>query len=212
MLANTKTPHEVKHRMSGDERRAQIVSTAFDLFAQNGFRGTTTRELAHAVGVSEPVLYQHFPNKKELYTAIVQHMIEVGSAEFCGRMEAVLNEADERASLQRLGELVMAWYLDDPRMIRLLLFSALEGHELAEIWHTQVVTAFFAPFEAKLARLADVGRLKKMEPTVLMRSFVGMVAHYSLITILFKHRQFDLDRKATVARFVDIFISGAERR
>ena len=212
MLANTKSGHDAKSRMSGEERRAQIVRMAFDLFAQNGFRGTTTRELAHAVGVSEPVLYQHFPNKKELYTAIVQHIIEADAVESCSRMESILSEGDERRVLQRLGEMILAWYLDDPRIIRLLLFSSLEGHELAEIWHEQVLTAFFAPFDGRMAGWVEEGRLKKMEPTLLTRAFVGMIAHYATVTVVFKHALLPLSREETVARFVEIFISGAERR
>jgi TetR/AcrR family transcriptional regulator len=212
MLANTKAIQEVKHRMSGGERRAQIVSTAFDLFAQNGFRGTTTRELAHAVGVSEPVLYQHFSNKRDLYTAIVEHLIEQESHRFEDQLQAVLREEEVRPFLQAFGELVLAWYLEDQRLPRLLMFSALEGHELAQIWHERAMALFFAPVNEKVDRLVEAGQLKKMEPTVLTRSFMSMVAHYGLVTIIFKLPQFELSREETVARFVELFLSGAERR
>ncbi len=198
--------------MSGGERRAQIVGTAFDLFAQGGFRGTTTRELAHAVGVSEPVLYQHFSNKRDLYTAIVEHLIEQETHRFAERLEAVLREEEVRPFLQAFGELVLAWYLEDARLPRLLLFSALEGHELAEIWHERAMAIFFAPVNEKVDRLVEAGRLKKMEPTVVTRAFMSMVAHYGLVTIVFKLPQFDMSREEAVARFVDIFLTGAERR
>ncbi len=198
--------------MSGGERRALIVRTAVDLFAQSGFRGTTTRELAHAVGVSEPVLYQHFSNKKELYTAIVEHIVEQEEQRFTERLEAVLREEDERAFLQGIGELVLAWYMDDPRFARLLMFSALEGHELAEIWHERAMAIFFAPVNEKVDRLVEAGRLKKMEPIVVTRAFMSMVAHYGLVTIVFKLPEFEMSREEAVARFVDIFLSGAERR
>ena len=59
-------------RLSSQQRRSAILGTAIRLFAERGFRGVTTRELAAAVGVSEPVLYQHFPSKKELYSAIIE--------------------------------------------------------------------------------------------------------------------------------------------
>ena len=47
-------------RMRSVERRAAIVRSASRLFAEKGFSGATTRELASALAVSEPVLYQHF--------------------------------------------------------------------------------------------------------------------------------------------------------
>jgi AcrR family transcriptional regulator len=198
--------------MSGGERRAQIVRTAFDLFAKDGFRGTTTRELASAVGVSEPVLYQHFANKKELYTAIVQDLCEHGLEQFGDRLDAALREEDERVCLQRLGELVLSWYVDDPRLIRLLLFSALEGHELAEIWHQQAFAMFFKPFIEKLERTAEAGRLKDVGAEVLARAFVGMVGHYGMVTAVFKYPEFRMSHEEAVSKFVEIFLTGAGRR
>jgi len=61
----------MSRRVTGFERRQQIIDTAATLFAQKGFRGTTTREIAQAVGVSEAALFKYFVNKKELYTAII---------------------------------------------------------------------------------------------------------------------------------------------
>ncbi len=67
-----------KHRMPSGERRVAIVNAAIRLFSQNGFRGTTTKQLAQAVGVSEPVLYMHFATKSELYSAIIENLAERG--------------------------------------------------------------------------------------------------------------------------------------
>src|SRR5436190_21741928 len=97
-------------RMSSDDRRAQILRTACELFAQKGFRGTTTRELAAAVGVTEPVLYEHFKTKKDLYSAIIE-------AEACNGVE-LLNElrdkfqtaADDLGFFQTLAEEIVNWY------------------------------------------------------------------------------------------------------
>jgi len=60
-----------KKRMSADERRAQIVEVATALFAQKGFKGTTTREIAAKAGISEAIIFRHFSKKEDLYTAIV---------------------------------------------------------------------------------------------------------------------------------------------
>ena len=59
-------------RLSSQARRAAILDAAVRLFSEKGFRGVTTRELAAAVGVSEPVLYQHFETKRDLYHAIIE--------------------------------------------------------------------------------------------------------------------------------------------
>ncbi len=57
-------------RLSAEERRESILTAARKVFAEGGFRGTTNRGLAEAAGVSEALLFQHFPDKEALYTAM----------------------------------------------------------------------------------------------------------------------------------------------
>src|SRR6184192_4135585 len=61
-------------RLDSDERRQAIVDTAVPLFARKGFAGTTTRELAEAAGISEALLFRHFPSKQLLYREILQQV------------------------------------------------------------------------------------------------------------------------------------------
>jgi AcrR family transcriptional regulator len=58
-------------KISGEARRAEIIRTARDVFVEKGFHRTTTRELAEAAGVSEALLFKHFPSKEALYKAIL---------------------------------------------------------------------------------------------------------------------------------------------
>src|SRR5436190_21047169 len=57
-------------RLSAEQRREAIVTAALPLFARKGFANTTTRELAEAAGVSEALIYKHFPSKESLYAEI----------------------------------------------------------------------------------------------------------------------------------------------
>lgn len=57
-----------------DERRRTIMAAAVDCFAQKGFYGTTTHEIAQWVGISQPYLYRLYPNKEALFAAAVDHV------------------------------------------------------------------------------------------------------------------------------------------
>src|SRR5438445_5109030 len=57
-------------RLHSEERRAAIIKAVRMVFAEKGFDGTTTRELAEAAGVSEALLFKHFPNKEALFSAM----------------------------------------------------------------------------------------------------------------------------------------------
>src|SRR5260370_21744756 len=59
-------------RLDSDERRKVMVAAAVPLFARKGFTGTTTKELAEAAGISEALLFRHFPSKKNLYGEILR--------------------------------------------------------------------------------------------------------------------------------------------
>lgn len=58
-------------RLRAPERRAQLLETALPVFARCGYVGTGTRDLARAAGVTEPVIYRHFPSKAALFCALV---------------------------------------------------------------------------------------------------------------------------------------------
>src|SRR5438105_8817866 len=57
-------------KLSAEERRAAIIQAVRRVFAEKGYDGTTTRELAQAAGVSEALLFKHFPNKEALFEAM----------------------------------------------------------------------------------------------------------------------------------------------
>src|ERR1700676_5183059 len=59
-------------KLSSEERRAAILKAVGRVFAERGFDGTTTRALADAAGVSEALLFKHFPNKEALFSAMQQ--------------------------------------------------------------------------------------------------------------------------------------------
>lgn len=60
----------ILQKLSAEERRAAIVRAVRRVFAEKGFHATTTRELADAAGVSEALLFKHFPTKEALFTAM----------------------------------------------------------------------------------------------------------------------------------------------
>src|SRR3954465_15806697 len=58
-------------RLPRGARRAQLLQAAQEGFVANGFHAAAMDEIADAAHVSKPVLYQHFPGKRELYLALL---------------------------------------------------------------------------------------------------------------------------------------------
>lgn len=62
----------MKKRMTAEERRLSIIKAAQRAYAQYGFFGTTTRDLAREAGVSEALLFKHFATKDDIYFAMLE--------------------------------------------------------------------------------------------------------------------------------------------
>jgi len=196
----------MRTRMKGDQRRASIVAEAIRLFAEKGFRGATTRELAAALGVTEPVLYQHFKTKGELYTAIIETKAREGvekSSELARHMQA----DDDRALLRYLAGLILDHFEQDPAYSRLLLFSALEGHELAALFFEQQAVEFYNVVAGYFRRRIRAGALRGVDPQIAARSFIGMVSYHGQVQLLFEAKV-KMTRKKLVNQLVTVFLDG----
>jgi AcrR family transcriptional regulator len=87
--------------MVAAERREALLQAALPLFARRGLHGTGTRELAAAAGVTEPILYRHFPGKEALYLAVLERATQA----LTGVLERCADTARGRGAAARLGAL-----------------------------------------------------------------------------------------------------------
>ena len=76
-------------KMSSEDRRTAIIKTARRVFVEKGFDRTTTRELAEAAGVSEALLFKHFPSKEALYSAIRMSCFKEEGSKVIGRLQSL---------------------------------------------------------------------------------------------------------------------------
>jgi AcrR family transcriptional regulator len=71
-----KPSRAARSRMTGRERREQLIGIGRKHFADKGFEGATVEEIAASAGVSKPVVYEHFGGKEGLYAVVVDREIE----------------------------------------------------------------------------------------------------------------------------------------
>lgn len=94
------TPPSRTVRMPRDERRRQLLSAAHQVFVDNGYHGASMDEIAELAQVSKPVLYQHFPGKRDLYLAILDSHLEDLLKELLAAVESTDdNKARVRATI-----------------------------------------------------------------------------------------------------------------
>ncbi|MCK6454985.1 MAG: TetR/AcrR family transcriptional regulator [Phycisphaerae bacterium] len=89
-------------RMNADDRRRQLLEAAVHCFAVHGYRGTTTAQLAREAGVSEPVLYRHFPSKQALFLALLEQAGRQTLSEWRKSIAPLASPMDQLRVLMRL--------------------------------------------------------------------------------------------------------------
>jgi AcrR family transcriptional regulator len=200
-------------RLSSQQRREAIIETAIQLFSERGFRGTTTRELAAACGVSEPVIYQHFATKQDLYSAIIDTVSHRDVDRFTSQLFALANEGDDEAFFTAAANLIVDFYQANPAFIRLLYYSALEKHELAALFFERMSCEFMGLMSKFIQQRIDEGRFRKVHPVVAAKHFVGGVGEYALWSVLCDFRADDLPPKEVfLTEVVSMFLNGVRAK
>ncbi len=202
--------------MTGDKRREQILQAAFDLFSKKGFSGTTTRDIARGSGVSEAMVFKHFSSKDELYGAILEaKKCADGLHEFPWESNEELLEAmdanDDFGVFYHFAVQALQKHQADVAFMRLLFYSALEEHELAERFFGEFVVEIYRFLGGYIEKRQAAGAFRKIDPRIIVRSFLGMLIHHSLNNILWdkQRRILDIDNETAAKSFAEMIMCGA---
>lgn len=195
-------------RMSGEERREQIIRTAVDLFARKGLSDVTTRKIAEAAAINEATIYKYFESKEDLYNAVVEFYGRV----LGDRYQAVLLDlnADIRSVLTTVARNVLEFGKENPNMIRLMLFSALQNHPFAENFFHASIKPVFSKLETIIRNAQQQGEAEDtLESFYAVLSFMGVLIYFNLARNVVLKRAFStLDEDKFVKHVVDIFLDG----
>lgn len=195
--------------MSSEDRRRQLIRAAVDLFARQGFEGTTTRQIAAAAGVNEALIFRHFATKVDLYTAILDYKFrEEGAEEWLAELRAHSARRDDRAFVTSLISKILESYRRDPQFQRLMFYAALEGHELSRISNERKGLPIYTFLRDYVAMRQREGAFVKGDPNLMVMTLVGAPCYYSILTRLFGHKSLRLSRKNLTAAFTRLILGG----
>jgi AcrR family transcriptional regulator len=197
--------------MTGQQRRKAIIEAAVRLFAERGFEGVTTRELAAAVGVTEPVLYQHFPSKRDLYYAIIEWKMEQSEDLRQRLLDLCADPFPASKFYCSLGRLVIDWHHRDPSFMRLMLRSGLEGHELQGLCYERMFAGYFQSLVDTARKLAEREGWRPIDPAAATYFFFAALHTHCLDSLLFHHPLGDVDDETLLNTVVDIFLNGVKQ-
>jgi TetR/AcrR family transcriptional regulator len=200
--------HPQTNRLPSEDRRRQLIDTALDFFARQGFEGTTTKEIAAAAGVTEAIIFRHFPNKQALYTAVLAYKHESGEAEaVLAHWRSLMDANDDVALFRDILQKVIEGFRRDARSHRALLFAALEGHETGIQQHRERSLPIFELLCQYVTRRQSEGAIRPGDPGAIVGAIVGTAYHYGMMTEFFGFCPDSTDGQVAAA-ILDVILHG----
>jgi AcrR family transcriptional regulator len=197
-----------QQRFSAEDRRQQILQVATELFANKGYEGATTREIAKRAKVNEAIIFRHFPTKEELYWAVIEAKVQL-SAKKSFLADILASEKPVRETFTDLAETILHRREKDQSLTRLLFFSALENHRLSHRFFKSYVEDYYEMLGDYIQQRINSGEFRKVDSLLAARGFLGMIVYHSLIQDLFggsKYHPYEIRKVAE--SMTDIWLGG----
>jgi AcrR family transcriptional regulator len=155
-------------RLPRDERRAQLLAAAQEVFVANGYHGAAMDEIAETAHVSKPVLYQHFPSKRELYLALLDSHLGT----LTDLMMGALNSTTDNK--ERVQAVMRAYYrfIDSDDQAHRLVFESDLVNDPDVSARLETFNKAFADAIARV--IAEDTKLPLLEAQLLGRGLAGM--------------------------------------
>lgn len=156
-----------------DERPAEIISAAIDVFAEKGFAAAKLDDVAKRAGIAKGTLYRYFDTKDEMFRAVVQQAIagslgetETAAAALQGSISDLVPMLLTRAA-NRMGDRRF------PAIARMVLAESRTFPDLAIFWHDQLVSRMLTLVGDLIAKAQARGEVKAGDPKLYAFSILG---------------------------------------
>jgi TetR/AcrR family transcriptional regulator len=196
-------------RMSSEDRHHQLIQVAIRLFSRKGFRGTTTKEIALAAGVTEAIIFRHFASKDDLYAAILDFKAsEVCVEDWLDELRRYAEHRDDEGLFRTLASKIVEHYRTDLDFMRLMFYSALEGHELAQNFREKQVTPIHDFLRDYIETRQRECAFCPCNPGAAVRAFIGMSIYHSLVNRLLECDVLCISDEEAIETFTKLFLDG----
>jgi len=205
-------PSVRKSRMHADDRHRQLLRSAIDCVARNGFGGTKTKDIAAAAGVSEAILFRHFATKEDLYHAILDMKESQGDGKGMKRLmqqlEGCAARRDDAGVFSAIARAIFASFREDPAFHRLILYAMLEGHLMASLFHRRLGAGFQDFLRRYVVSRQAEGAFRAGDPELMLTFACGTAVHCATGKYIFGLKKSSVADEEAVKQLVGFILRG----
>jgi len=194
----------------GERTRQAILDAAQNLFLDQGYTATSIRQIARAVGITPPAIYNHFAGKEEIFTTLLE---QTAPFEQLFQLFGETTAGTPQAFLQQILRGFVELLLSHENYIRLSLIDAQERDGATIVTLVPRLFPHFMGFYRRLVALdADRGNLRDIPPPIFMRTAISLIAGYLITEYVARPVEtLNLPDMDWVQGLTDIFMHGVLR-
>jgi AcrR family transcriptional regulator len=213
VLGGAPLPVSSSTRMSAKMRREKIIDAAVQLFAENGFSGTTTKEIAVAAGISEACLYQHFKTKAELYAELLERKSRsVYQGGWMDEINELIARRDDEGVFRAIALKIGEHCQNDPIFIRLMLYTALEKHENAQPFRRRMLYPVFELLKSYIEMRTSERAFQDCNAAAAAFAFIAVQLYHAMGNVLFQSKILSISDEEAVSNFIKLSLDALRRQ
>jgi TetR/AcrR family transcriptional regulator len=202
-------PNIRTQRLHAADRQRQLLEVALTIFSRRGFKGATTKEIAAAAGVTEAIIFQHFPSKEALYSAVLDlHLDTDEEQKWMAEINDCMERSDDEGLFRSFMRRILHSYRCNTALQRVILFAALEGHEQGLIRLQKQFAPVIERLLEYIAQRQRRGAFIKCDSHAILFLFGGMAHQYGLLTRIFHAPIPDVPDERMSELFTQILMHG----
>lgn len=173
---------EVLWSQAGTEKHRRILDAALEMFADQGYAGTATSEIAKKAGVSEAAIFRHYKTKKDLLIGVVAPVLRVVAPALIADIKGILSRRypDLRSLVAALVVDRTAFVRRHHRVLRIALQELPFHPEIRAIVDEVFLREIFPPASETIADLQARGEMMLLAPELVMRTIISLTAGFAV--------------------------------
>lgn len=180
------------------------------LFSQQGYKGTSTRDISRLAKVNEVTLFRYFPRKTELFWAAVESRLsQVRMARELQSSQAA--DADLVIVIPMLAKFVMENIFDQPDLVRILCVAVFEMPGADQIV-LECLGAYFDVIHGYFERCAEKGLIRNVEPSIATLSLAGIVSVHQNLFRLSTGKKLNWNAEQSAPVYADFLLNALGHR
>ncbi|AOT69747.1 TetR/AcrR family transcriptional regulator [Geosporobacter ferrireducens] len=193
----------------------RIIQAAIEIFAQKGYNGTTTKEIAVKAGVAEGTIFRYFPKKQDLLHGILYKAIEVMVPKIAGHGIVEIFDHNVEKSDREILITFMKNRLEMIQqhfsIIKVILNEVQYHSDIEDLWFQKIIPPIKGIIDRFFAEGMRKGRFRQYHPSILTGIMVG-AAIMSILLQRYEDLAEGLTKEEIIEQMADVLLNGIAKK